>query len=311
MQIQERAPHRRRTCESSTDRLPAGSIDEGHVKNEARSLRTQEVKPNIWLKAYWCYQRWVSRKMYRRPAFLRTSVPVISFTFDDFPSSALRIGGAILKEHETRGTYYASLGLMSREAPVGTIFSRNDLSDLIADGHELGCHTYAHSHAWNTPPQQFEQSIAENERVLRQLLPNASFKTMSYPISEPRPRNKRLAARRFTCCRGGGQTFNVGVMDRNYLRAFFLEKSQENPKAVSDIIESNARARGWLILATHDVCDHPTRFGCTPRFFEDVVKCASASGARILPIGEAWDFIQGHRESRVSREPLAHSTRQV
>jgi len=190
---------------------------------------------------------------------------------------------------------------MNREAPVGTIFSQGDLSALIADGHELGCHTYAHSHAWNTPPREFEESICDNQRALRDLLPNTHFRTMSYPISEPRPRNKRLAAKRFACCRGGGQTFNAGVVDRNYLRAFFLEKSKENVNAVKEVIECNARARGWLIFATHDVCDHPTRFGCTPGFFEDVVRCASVSGARILPVGEAWDFIQGNESVAQSR----------
>src|SRR5204863_9823839 len=112
--------------------------------------------------------------------------------------------------------------------------------------------------------------------------------------------------RYFRCCRGGGlkagrylhrhtaggQTFNLGVTDLNYLCAFFLEKSRDNPEAVKSLIDQNARARGWLILATHDVCAAPSPFGCTPDFFGEIVKYAAASGARILPVFQACEALR-------------------
>jgi hypothetical protein len=52
------------------------------------------------------------------------------------------------------------------------------------------------------------------------------------------------------------------------------------------------RQNGWLIFATHDVCESPTRFGCTPRFFKQVVDYASKSGATVLPVHEAFQKIQ-------------------
>jgi len=82
--------------------------------------------------------------MYRRPFLLRNDVPNISFTFDDFPRSALLTGGAILSRYGVRGSYYASLGLMGKQAPTGTIFVAEDLQRLLAQGHELGCHTFDH-----------------------------------------------------------------------------------------------------------------------------------------------------------------------
>jgi hypothetical protein len=45
--------------------------------------------------------------------------------------------------------------------------------------------------------------------------------------------------------------------------------------------------RGWLIFATHDISSNPTQYGCTPGFFAEVVKCAIASGACVLPIADA------------------------
>src|ERR1043165_2497616 len=100
------------------------------------------------------------------------------------------------------------MGLMGQNAPVGKIFSGDDLKLLANDGHELGCHTFSHCHSWNTSPKDFEDSITENQRSLNSFLPNASFKSLSYPLSCPRPSTKRRAAKHFVCCRGGGQTFN-------------------------------------------------------------------------------------------------------
>ena len=81
----------------------------------------------------------------------------------------------------------------------------------------------------------------------------------------------------------------MGTVDLNYLRAFFLEKSINRPDAIGEMIDHNVRVGGWLIFATHDVCDKPTRFGCTPEFFEEVVRQASKSGATILPVAEAFE----------------------
>ena len=121
--------------------------------------------------------------------------------------------------------------------------------------------------------------------------PGESMTSMSYPISFPRPGNKRAAAQLYACCRGGGQTFNVGTVDANNVQAFFLEKSRDNPARVKQIIEQNCRAKGWLVFATHDIAPNPTPFGCTAEFFEDVVSHAVRSGARILPVAKAWEAI--------------------
>lgn len=232
-----------------------------------------------------------ARFLYRRPLHVATPVPIISFTFDDFPRSALLAGGSILNRFGTVGTYYAALGLMGKQGPPGTMFLAEDLPTLLEDGHELGCHTFNHCHSWKTQPATFERSILENRRTLNEILPGFSFKTFAYPISLPRPGTKRMAGRHYLGCRGGGQTFNAGVTDLNCLSAYFLEQSHGNLRAVKNLIDENSRARGWLILATHDVCDSPSPYGCTPDFFEDTVRYAVNSGARILTVARACELL--------------------
>jgi hypothetical protein len=222
---------------------------------------------------------------------MHNTVPYISFTFDDFPRSALYTGGNILKRYGLRATYYASFGLMGKEAPTGMIFVPDDIKELLAQGHELGCHTFAHCHAWETSPRVFEDSIIKNKRALDELVPGAAFRSFSYPIVGPQPATKRRAGRYFACCRGGGQTFNSGRTDLNLLKAYFLEKSIDNPCSVKEVIDKSCQAHGWLIFATHDIDEIPTRYGCTPSFFQDIVKYSLSSGARVLPVAGALDAI--------------------
>lgn len=248
-----------------------------------------------WPRFQGYYQRSAASVLFRRPFLITTQQPFISFTFDDFPRSALLIGGGILNRYGLAGTYYASLGLLDKKAPSGRIFGSGDLSTLFKQGHELGCHTFSHLHSWETDTATFENSIIKNRMALGGFVPGAAFKSFSYPISPPRPGTKARMAKYFLCCRGGGQTVNVGTTDLNQLSAYFLEKSRHDIQAVKDVIDRNEQARGWLIFATHDICYKPSLFGCTPEFFEDVVQYAINSGARILPVVGALEALRASK----------------
>ena len=263
-----------------------------------RACAAEELSKRITLRSPWnrarnYYRRNATRFLFTRPLSIHVQVPIISFTFDDFPRSALLTGGAILNQWGAVGTYYAAMGLIGQDSVSGPIFEAQDLSTLLGQGHELGCHTYFHSHSWNTDGQAFETSILENRKALQKLVPGAEFKSLSYPISEPRPMVKRRAVKYFECCRAGGQALNVGTVDLNQLSAFFLEKTRDDIRPVKEIIDRNRESRGWLILATHDVVHEPSPYGCTPEFFAEVVKYAANSGAQVLPVMKALEAIRG------------------
>jgi len=245
-----------------------------------------------WTRFHNYYKRESARLVFRKPLAIRTQRPLISFTFDDFPRSAFLTGGAILSRYGLAGTYYTALGLLGTDGPSGPLYRLDDLKAVLANGHELGCHTFSHCHSWDTHKDRFEDSIIQNRGALTQLLPGAEFKSLSYPISEPRPLTKRAVSRYFLCCRGGGQTINIGRADLNQLAAYFLEKSSDNIQAITNLIDANREARGWIIFATHDVSHNPSPYGCTPDFFETVVQYALSSGAYILPVVRALEEIR-------------------
>jgi peptidoglycan/xylan/chitin deacetylase (PgdA/CDA1 family) len=241
------------------------------------------------------YQTVIAGLLFRRPLIMSNPVPYISFSFDDFPRSALEVGGSILLRYGLRATYYASFGQMGKTSDSGLLFTREDIQLLMVQGHELGCHTYGHCHSRETNPAEFEASISKNGQILDSCFPGSVFRSFSYPIVGPLADTKLRAGKYFRSCRGGGQTYNTGKVDLNLLKAFFLEKKRDDPENVREIIERNARERGWLIFATHDIDVHPSPYGCTPAFFENILAYSLESGAKILPVDEVLDQLYKHR----------------
>jgi peptidoglycan/xylan/chitin deacetylase (PgdA/CDA1 family) len=252
------------------------SVDSGltvRVRNKWRSVQTSRCA--------------------RREFRLRQPVPYVSFTFDDFPRSALLTGGAILERHRVRGTYFVSLKLAGKDSPSGPIAHHLDIVSLLAAGHQLGCHTYDHLDGRQATPQAFEQSIIANQAALDELVPGMRLRVFAYPLNGPNLTVKRAIGTRFIACRGGGQTINTGRIDLNLLRAFFLDRRiRDDLRPVEDIIHRNAESGGWLIFATHDVSVAPSPYGCAPDFFDAVVECAIRSGARVVPMMQACEELQ-------------------
>jgi hypothetical protein len=246
----------------------------------------------MYLRGKSKFRRILADRFARRAVCLSLPFPVVSFTFDDAPKSALVVGGKILESVGARATYYVSLGLLGSETEVGHILEERDLVTLIAEGHELGCHTYGHIDAWETPRAEFIGSVVENSLALRKRLPYVEFKTFAYPKSGALLSCKYHVGRYFECCRGGGQTTNVGSADLNLLKACFLDRrTAVNLHFIEALIEHNATHCGWLIFATHDIDTRPSQFGCAPSFLTAVAECVARYGGLILPVREACKLI--------------------
>jgi peptidoglycan/xylan/chitin deacetylase (PgdA/CDA1 family) len=221
----------------------------------------------------------------RRDFCLDGDVSYVSFTFDDFPSSALTEGGRILGNSGVRGTYFVSLQLLECDSPSGRIASWADLESLVSEGHELGCHTFGHLDGSKVSAAEFERSIEANSQALATSAIDAKFQVFAYPLNGPAVETKRIAGERFLACRGGGQCFNRDTVDLSLLKAYFLDhRSGQNLAEVRQLIEANAAAKGWLIFATHDVAENPSPYGCPPAFFDEIVRLSLMSGAKVMPM---------------------------
>ena len=239
-------------------------------------------------------RRFLADRLLRRTVRVAPRVPLISFTFDDAPASAVSTGAAIVEEHGGRATYFVSLGLLGSHTELGEIGSVADLHRAVEHGHELGCHTYDHLDAWGVSTREFMSSVNRNRDELARLMHGRSFETFSYPKNGATIAVKSAVDELFTCCRGGGQCGNIGAVDRNLVRAFFISPFNGiDIERMKRLIDVNAEQRGWLVFATHDIVDTPSRFGCTPALLDEIAAHAARSGAALLPMREAFAALDG------------------
>jgi peptidoglycan/xylan/chitin deacetylase (PgdA/CDA1 family) len=234
----------------------------------------------------------IAQAFHKKVFVVPGSKPIISFTFDDFPRSAYLVGGKLLDSYGIRGTYYLAMGLMNTQTKVGPQFTTKDLKCLVGDGHELGCHTFGHLDAFITPVARYKQSMCKNLESLQRLLPHVELETFSYPFGRITLSAKKVAGQRFACCRSIIPGINSGVIDLSMLSTISLYSRHMRLDQIRDLIWENSHVKGWLIFYTHDVCENPSAFGCTPEYLKEVVKWSVESGAEVLPVRAALEVLR-------------------
>ena len=237
--------------------------------------------------------RFVGKSFSKKKIRKSGNTPIVSFTFDDCPRSAIQNGGSILAEYGARGTFFIALGMIDSNTILGESFSAKDLVQAVSDGHELGSHTYDHFDARNVSFKDYKNSILRNDEGINKLIPGVKFQTFSYPYGGVTRRARRFSGQRFRCARSIIQGINIGDFDLNLLMVFSLYSWKFDLKKIKPVIDETCETGGWLIFYTHDISSEPSRFGSTTKFFESVVKYAVDCGATVYPVSHAIELIEG------------------
>lgn len=222
----------------------------------------------------------------RRVVSFRSSEPIVSFTYDDFPRTALNVGGKILEEFGARGTYYAAASLMNGSSELGDHFTMDDLSELLGRGHELGNHTHSHSSSRSLSSQAFRDDVAQGKQSLEKLT-GRSVDNFCYPCGHVTLGAKKALAAQVTSARGTYGGINGPDVDMNLLRANRVYGDVDQAPRLKELIEENLQRKQWLIFYTHDVRRQPSPYGCTPALLEAIVSFAACAGSRILTVEKA------------------------
>lgn len=214
--------------------------------------------------------------------------PVLSVSFDDFPSSAAREGLPVLADAGVRATFYACAGLKGRESPFGPLFTEDDIAAVGAAGHDIACHTHSHLDCAQAPPAAVLAECDRNAESLSAMGVRTPLRHMAYPYGETTFALKQALRPRFATARGILPGLNRGRVDAMQLRAVSLY-GEHAAEVITPWLEAAARRPAWLILFTHDVADQPSRFGTTPKALAATLKTATDLGFVIAPVGEAAD----------------------
>jgi peptidoglycan/xylan/chitin deacetylase (PgdA/CDA1 family) len=227
--------------------------------------------------------RFLANRFSRKIASQELARPIVSFTFDDFPRSALMVAGKVLIDHGVRGTYYASMGLMGRTTEVGKLFEPSDLIDLVASGHELACHTFDHTACDRLTYSELLNTCEKNRRMVAEMLSGYRLRNFAFPFGAVTLSAKSALASIYSTCRGIESGINRNFVDLAFLRTY----GYESVDTLKEVIRENVHLKGWLILYTHDVSVTHSKYGCTPESFLEVLRYAIESGAEVLTVAEA------------------------
>ena len=119
------------------------------------------------------------------------------------------------------------------------------------------------------------------------MLGDVRLSSYAYPYGEASPRAKLAMGRRFASARGIRPGVNAGRIDLAQLRAVPLEHRRWRPEEIAAAVERATASNGWLVLFTHDVCDAPSPFGCTPAMLEAVLQMLTEAAIPVVPVKSA------------------------
>lgn len=235
--------------------------------------------------------RALARQVFQRPLPLTGAHGVISFTFDDAPSSACQVGKAILEAQACRGTWYIAGSLTDGSEMNIPCHNLADLRALHAAGHEIGCHTFSHRACRGRSAHSLIEDFQRNQDFLKQQL-GVSPRDFAYPLGSFGLLAKRCAAAAYSSIRLTRPGIHVGQADLNGLLAQRLYHHDMTQEWLQVLINSVQTQRGWLIFYTHDVTSTPSPWGVTPDLLTKAIQLALTSGCKVLPIGQAIDYWQ-------------------
>ncbi len=242
--------------------------------------------------------RWLSRRVVPHRLELRGGTGVVSFTFDDAPMSACEAGAGVLERHGARGTFYIAGGLTDRQEEGRLCHSADALRTLLAAGHELGAHSYAHVRCDLLPAAQLQQELDRSDAFLAGFGVDLAELDFAYPFGGYALGAKRACGTRYRSSRITGGGTHVGWADLDALRCHRFYASQPDGVPYTSRLAEAAQQGGWLVVNTHEVENAPGAYGCTPAELDAAVAQALAAGCKVLPVGAARRYWQAQQQGQ-------------
>jgi len=215
---------------------------------------------------------------------------VVSFSFDDVPASACQLGAEILERYDASASFYVCGGLTDGVEQTQVCHSAEDLKKLVANGHEIGCHTYSHTNCLQASLSQIEVDWQLNKEFFNiNQLPMVGF---AFPFGAYDLPSKIAASSNFSYSRITGGGVQTGRADLNALRAQALYAQSTDADTILDLIQRTAIEGGWLIFYSHEVSVTPGPWGTTPDQLETALRIARQLSCEILSVQKAIDYFK-------------------
>jgi peptidoglycan/xylan/chitin deacetylase (PgdA/CDA1 family) len=237
--------------------------------------------------------RFLARNVPIKTLTMCNTKPLVSFTFDDAAASACTTGAMLLEQHQVRGTFYISGGKCGMASPTGRLATADQVQTLHAKGHEIGCHTFSHLRVVDVDHDVLDSDLDRNRTFLQGILGNIPIGNFAYPYGYISFKAKRHLAKRYDSCRALTPGVNAGTTDLGVLKCHPLEQVAIDRAVITRVIAEAARRNGWLLFASHDVTDTPSRYGVRPDLLAFALRSALAAGCEVVTVSQALRLVRG------------------
>lgn len=245
---------------------------------------SNKFKKNMYRIAYKLGRK-IASMILKKRSYFSSKHKIVSFTFDDFPATALENGAKLLESHNVYGTFYASLGIAGTKQIIGDIATHQDLLSLIKNGHELGCHTFSHLDCAFKPMTLIHDDCLKNIKAARSVA-GVSLRSFAYPHGSFDPLSKLAVSNIFETPRSIEPGINVNWCDLALLKSVRLYQGDGYENALR-WLEYLDRSGGWLIFYTHDIRETPSSFGCSIDLLTKVLEKCNKKKFKILTVAKA------------------------
>jgi peptidoglycan/xylan/chitin deacetylase (PgdA/CDA1 family) len=243
------------------------------------------------MNIYFKIKRKIASLLIKKKSSSNLLQPFVSFTFDDVHKSALTTGADILNKYNYCGTYYIALGIMESQNLFGTNVETKYLDEIISKGNELGCHTYNHISFYRTNKEELIADLNKNQEKISELISGYQFKNFSYPYGEITYNSLKIVRERYSSARSTNSGINQGRVNLINLKS--VELNDITPlELIYALIEKTIQLNGWLILNTHDIEQTPSKWGCSPDYYEAVIKYCYEKKIAVKTISEVTEIIK-------------------
>jgi peptidoglycan/xylan/chitin deacetylase (PgdA/CDA1 family) len=225
-----------------------------------------------------------------RPCVLRNAAPLVSFTFDDVPDSAISRGARVLEEFGARGTFFVSTGLLGRRTPDWRLAGPEGIAELAEAGHEVALHSHRHRPLAAMKRRDFVADLRLCAISMARLAPGRVSANFAYPFGFGHFGHRGFLDGVVRSSRTTHPGLNIGRSDLHFLKSWAFGSTLHEPDAVDRLLEEAAARGGWLILTGHDVADRPSPYGCTPQLLAHALRRTAALGITVAPIDTALDL---------------------
>jgi peptidoglycan/xylan/chitin deacetylase (PgdA/CDA1 family) len=229
----------------------------------------------------------LARHLSAAPLRLPGTQPMVSFTFDDIPSSAATVGAPMLEDYGGRGTFYVAGGLVNQRNNNCEGIDPDGIVKLHRSGHEIACHTFSHRRAIDLDAGAMAAEIDRNRRYLEGLDASIRLENFAYPYGLATLARKRQLTNAFHSARGILPGVNSGTIDLQFLRSTPLIDKDIDRAGVDSVFEEALATGGWLIFYSHDVAASPSPWGCTPGLLRHALDAAKRHNMPMVSVAEA------------------------